>query len=130
MPRRCATYKLPAPLDRLVKLCEIRCTGECCGLEAFDFSAGEIDRATTTMGAATDAIIFADLLRALDRVDAEVARLYPDARGWICSIEGINQYLTLDTFKQLTDSLRVGVQTARDRRTTRPPPPNIPKRRR
>ena len=95
------TLELTASLKALFAACETYCVAGCCGIDAFDFSPLRIAAYLTLH---TGSIVEDDLQKidkGLNLLLSQAEPLEPDAEGFLCELEGTNQYFTRKTLEEL-----------------------------
>jgi hypothetical protein len=103
---------LPDRLQYLVKYCEKICLAECCGIDAFDFSPLHV---ASYLSAYSGQITQADLATwesELRKLEELAANLIPNEDGFICSVEGMNQYFSRTEFDAFIAKLRHSIEVA------------------
>ena len=106
------TIVLPERLGYLVEYCEKSCVAGCCGLDAFDFSPIHIASYLCAYTGRISPSDVAEWEQRLLEAESLVRDLKPDANGYICSVERLNQYFRRAEFEQFIDELRRGIQLA------------------
>ena len=101
---------LPDQLKYLVKYCEKSCDSGCCGIDAFDFSPLHV---ASYVSAFTHCISESDIARwesELEKAEESIADLLPNENGFICSVEGMNQYFRRADFEAFIAELRHSIR--------------------
>ncbi len=103
---------LPERLKYLVKYCEKTCVADCCGIDAFDFSPLHV---ASYVSASTNRISPSDIAeweQELAKAKELVRDLTPDGDGFVCSVAGMNQYFTRQTFDDFIEELRHSISVS------------------
>jgi len=103
----------PQPrLRGLLDACQKTCVSDCCGIDAYDFSPLHVASylsAFTGVVSGEDVQLIEQQLDALARASAGLG---PDDDGFICSISGMNQYFTRDSFDAFIFRVKRGLHLA------------------
>ncbi|QDV16752.1 hypothetical protein Pan153_13840 [Gimesia panareensis] len=95
------TLKLPIRLKELFEVCETDCVAGCCGIEAFNFAPIRIAAYLTKYNDRTAEIFLSEIKKNLESLLTQVDTFKPNDRGFICSIEELNQCFTSESFLEL-----------------------------
>lgn len=103
---------LPERLKSLVQYCEKTCVADCCGICAFDFSPLHVASCISAFtGVVTESAI-AEWDQELAKAAALVADFEPNESGLICSVAGMNQYFSRESYDEMLSELRHSVHAA------------------
>jgi hypothetical protein len=103
---------LPERLKHLVEYCQKTCDPGCCGIDAYDFSPLHV---ASYLSAYTNRISPSDIAeweQELTKANELVRDLTPNADGFVCSVAGMNQYFTRQTFADFMEELRHSIQVS------------------
>lgn len=98
--------KLGSKLYALVQACETYCVAGCCGIDAFDFSPLNI---ACHLSAYIGRILqneVGEIEQEIETMLKEASLLGSDDNGFICSIEHMNQFFTVDQLKSFAEELK------------------------
>jgi Family of unknown function (DUF6331) len=103
---------LPERLGYLVEYCEKSCVAGCCGVDAFDFSPVHVASYLCAFTGRITASDIADWEGQLSAAESLIHDLQPDANGYVCTIERLNQHFRRAEFEQFIDEIRRSIQLA------------------
>lgn len=110
-----ATISLPDRLKALLHHCEVYCSSDCCGIDAFDFSPLHIAPYAASYASYMhkgDPTELSDWEAILDEAADLIVGLIPDTDGLICSVAEMNHTFTRPEFETMLARIRHGIKVA------------------
>ena len=112
MPDTVPKIRLPCRLKALIDACMKLCDSGCCGIDAYDFSPLHI---ASHLSAYTGVVSDSDI----NEINREIANLVDSVKdnpanavGFVCLIEGMNQYFTKEALDDFAAKLRKNMRLA------------------